>query len=214
VSGEILYDISQPIRPGMPVWPGDTDFGIERTWVLEGACPVNVSRLTMSTHTGTHADSPLHYHNDGAASADVPLAPYIGPCQVISVPARSPFVEPSHFVGKVARGMKRVLLHTYSRFPHEKWVTEFTAIHSRAIDALAAHGVVLVGTDAPSLDPQESKTLDAHHAVRRHGLAILEGLVLDGVPDGTYELVALPLKIAGADAAPVRAVLRALPGLQ
>jgi arylformamidase len=69
----------------------------------------------------------------------------------------------------------------------------------------------LVGTDAPSLDPQETKTLDAHHAVRRHGLAILEGLVLDGVPAGTYELIALPLKIAGADASPVRAVLRALP---
>jgi arylformamidase len=210
VSGEILYDISQPVRPGIPVWPGDTAFAIERTWVLEGACPVNVSRLTMSTHTGTHADSPLHYHNEGVASADVPLAPYVGPCQVISVPAGSPFVEPSHFSGKLVRGVKRVLFHTYSRFPHERWVTEFTAIHAKAIDALAVQGVVLVGTDAPSLDPQESKTLDAHHAVRRHGLAILEGLVLDGVPDGTYELIALPLKIAGADAAPVRAVLRGI----
>jgi arylformamidase len=210
VSGEILYDISQPIRPGIPVWPGDTNLTIERTWVLEGACPVNVSRLTMSTHTGTHADSPLHYHNEGAASADVPLAPYLGPCQVISVPDGSAFVEPSHFGSKLAPGVTRVLFHTYSRFPHQKWVTEFTAVQATAIDALAARGVVLVGTDAPSLDPQESKTLDAHHAVRRHSLAILEGLVLDGVPDGTYELIALPLKIAGADAAPVRAVLRAL----
>jgi arylformamidase len=209
--GDVLYDISQPIRPGIPVWPGDTDFAIERTWVLEGGCPVNVSRLTMSTHTGTHADSPLHYHNEGAASADVPLAPYIGPCQVISVPKGSAFVEPSHFAGKLEPGIRRVLFHSYVRFPHREWVRDFTAVHAMTIDVLAAHGVILVGTDAPSLDPQESKTLDAHHAVRRHGLAILEGLVLDGVPDGTYELIALPLKIAGADASPVRAVLRALP---
>lgn len=208
--GDILYDISQPIRPAVPVWPGDTAFSIERTWVLEGACPVNVSRLTMSTHTGTHADSPLHYHNEGIAAADVKLTPYLGPCQVIRVPPGSPFVEPTHFADRLEPGLKRVLFHTYEKFPHQRWESAFTAIAAEAIDVLAGHGVVLIGTDAPSLDPEQSKTLDAHHAVRRHGLAILEGLVLDGVPDGTYELIALPLKIEGADAAPVRAVLRSL----
>lgn len=204
-----IYDISQPIRAGIPVWPGDTAFALERTWVLEGSCPVNVSRLTMSTHTGTHADSPLHYHNAGAASADVPLEPYIGLCQVISVPRGSPFVMPAHFEAKLQSGVGRVLFHTYASFPHGDWDTGFTAIDAKTIDALASRGVVLIGTDAASLDPQESKKLDAHHAVRRHGLAILEGLVLDDVPDGVYELIALPLKIEGADAAPVRAILRA-----
>jgi hypothetical protein len=87
----------------------------------------------------------------------------------------------------------------------------FPAIAPATIALLASKGVILVGTDAASLDPQDSKTLDAHHAVRRHGLAILEGVVLDAVPPGDYELIALPLKLAGMDASPVRAILRALP---
>jgi len=105
----------------------------------------------------------------------------------------------------------RVLLRTYDTAPQDAWDAQFTAVTPEAIALLAARGVVLVGIDTPSLDPQESKTLDAHHAVRRHRMAILEGVVLDAVAAGDYELIALPLKLAGMDASPVRAVLRALP---
>lgn len=102
----------------------------------------------------------------------------------------------------------RILIRTYDRNPVDRWDGDFAAIAPDAIDLLAARGVVLIGVDTPSLDPEPSKTLDAHRAVRRHGLSILEGLVLDDVEAGDYELIALPLKLVNLDAAPVRAVLR------
>jgi len=207
-----LWDISQPIRTGIPVWPGDTAYREERNWAIGPDCPVNVSRLTLSTHTGTHADAPLHYDADGAPVGALGLDPYLGRCQVIHVPPGTPHVRPQHVAPVLAAGIRRVLFRTYERFPHDGWDPDFTAIDAAAIDDLAARGVVLVGIDSPSLDPQNSKTMDAHQAVRRHGLAILEGLVLDHVPEGEYELIALPLPLAGADASPVRAVLRELPG--
>src|SRR3546814_390611 len=108
-------------------------------------------------------------------------------------------------------GATRVLLRTYERFPHRAWDSDFTAIASEVVARLGAMGVRLIGTDAASLDPEQSKTLDAHHAVKAADMRILEGLVLDDVPPGRYELVALPLRIVGADASPVRAILRDLP---
>ena len=105
----------------------------------------------------------------------------------------------------------RVLIRTYDAFPHHAWRSDFTATSAEAVRLLASRGVVLIGVDAPSLDPETSKTLDAHHAVREAGMRILEGLVLDDVPPGDHELIALPLPLAGLDAAPVRAVLRELP---
>ena len=205
-----LYDITQPVRVGVPVWPGDTAYGEERTWAIGPGCPVNVSRLTLSTHTGTHADAPLHYDAAGAPIGAVDLSPYLGPALVLHLPPGLATVQPDHLGGRVPAGTERVLLRTCARFPHGAWDPDFTAIAAATIDRLAGLGVRLIGTDTPSLDPQTSKTLDAHLAVRRHGMAILEGLVLDAVPEGAYELIALPLKLATADAAPVRAVLRAL----
>jgi len=94
--------------------------------------------------------------------------------------------------------------------PEAAWDKDFRAISPATIELLAANGVILIGTDTPSLDTQESKTMDAHHAVQRHHMSILEGLVLDDVPEGDYELIALPLKLMTLDASPVRAVLREL----
>ena len=94
--------------------------------------------------------------------------------------------------------------------PTAIWDSSFTAIAPATIDLLHAHGVRLVGIDTPSLDPEQSKLLDSHQRVRQHGMAILEGVVLDEVAEGDYELIALPLKISGCDASPVRAVLREL----
>jgi len=209
-----IRDISQALRPALPVWPGDTRFSAERTWDHD-ATPVAVSRFAMSTHGGTHADAPLHYARNGEAIEAMDLDAYVGPARVVD--ARS--------AGERAAGGRvtadwlaphlegvppRVLLRTFDRFPHDAWVSDFTAIAPDAIELLAARGVRLIGTDAPSIDPQESKTLDAHKAVLAAGMRILEGLVLDDVAAGDYELIALPLKLAGLDAAPVRAVLRDL----
>ncbi len=205
-----LWDISPAIRVGMPVWPGDTQYDATRTWTLGPGCPVNVSKFTMSTHTGAHADAPFHYDATGARAEALPLATYLGPCRVIHAIGAAR-IERAHVAGRLSRDAPRVLLRTYAQAPQERWDSAFPAVAADAIEAMAAAGVILVGVDTPSLDPQESKTMDAHLAVRRHALAILEGLVLDDVAEGDYELMALPLKLDGLDAAPVRAVLRELP---
>lgn len=205
-----LIDISPPVSPRLAAWPGDTPFAQERSWAIGPGCPVNVSRITMSTHTGAHADAPLHYAADGAPIDGLDLGRYIGPCRVIDVRGSGRRIEPDslrRFLGDIP---PRVLLRTYDRAPVETWDPDFTPVAAEAIDLLASHGVVLIGVDTPSLDPETSKTLDAHHAVRRNAMSILEGLVLDAVVPGDYELIALPLRLAELDAAPVRAVLREL----
>jgi arylformamidase len=136
---------------------------------------------------------------------------YLGPARVIDAIGVKPLIEPRHVETHLTAGVTRIIVRTYRRAPRERWDEEFTAVAPTTIELLARSGVVLIGIDTPSLDPQNSKTMDAHHAVRRHGLSILEGLVLDDVSAGDYELIALPLKLADLDAAPVRAVLRELP---
>ncbi len=211
MAGRALWDISPAIRQGMPVWPGDTKFDAQRTWRLDASCPVNVSKITLSTHTGAHADAPFHYHAAGARADELDLALYIGPCRVIDATGAGKRIEPGDLAPHLDGAVERVLVRTYAVAPQDSWDPDFRAMAPGAIDRLADYGIVLVGVDTPSLDPEQSKSMDAHRAVRRHGLAILEGLVLDGVPAGDYELIAPPLKLAGLDAAPVRAVLRALP---
>jgi arylformamidase len=205
-----LWDISPTISAAIPVWPGDTPFDASPTWDIKDGCPVRVSRMTMTTHLGAHTDAPSHYDPHGPSIDAVGLAPYLGPCRVIACIGVTT-VTPDHVAAHLDRVPPRVLLRTYARAPQAAWDPAFPAIAADTIALLAAQGVILVGTDAASLDPQDSKTLDAHHTVRRHGMAILEGVVLDDVPPGDYELIALPLKLAGMDASPVRAVLRALP---
>ena len=205
-----LWDISPAIGPGFPVFPGDTPFALRWTWSIGPGCPVNVSELMMSPHTGAHADAPLHYDPDGAAIADVPLDLYLGRCRVIHAMDAGPRVEPRHLGGALADVPERVLIRTARRARIDTWDPQFTAIAPATIDRLHAAGVRLIGVDTPSLDPADSKALDSHQRVRAHGMAILEGIVLDDVPAGDYELIALPLKIRGGDASPVRAVLREL----
>ncbi len=205
-----LWDITPTVSPAIPVWPGDTPFSASTTWEIGDGCPVKVSRITMSTHTGAHCDAPSHYDASGASIDAVSLDAYLGTCRVIDC-ADVSRVEPQHVSHALEALPPRVLLRTYAQAPTERWDSAFPSVAADTIALLARHGVRLVGIDSPSLDPQESKTMDAHHAVRKHGMAILEGIVLDGVPAGDYELIALPLKLAGMDASPVRAVLRELP---
>lgn len=203
-----LWDITQPLRPGLPVWPGDTAYSEEQTWQIDADCPVNVSKVTLSTHSGTHADAPLHYDPEGLPSGEVDLSFYLGPCLLLDVTGAGSLVQPADIAPALTDPAERLLLKTYRKTPLDQWDDSFTAIAPETIEAIAAAGYRLIGTDTPSLDPQTSKSMEAHHAVRRNGMAILEGLVLDAVPAGRYELIALPIKFANLDAAPVRAVLR------
>ena len=205
-----LWDISPPIHAAAPVFPGDTPF--QQIWTAEIApgCPVNVSAMTLSPHIGAHADAPLHYDPAGAAIGAVDLAPYLGPCRVIHAIGVRPLILWEH-LAHAAQGLPpRVLVRTYARMPVDAWDEQLAAFAPDTVERLADAGVLLIGIDSASIDPASSKTLDSHQVIRRRGLRVLENLVLDAVPEGDYELIALPLKLTTADASPVRAVLRSL----
>ncbi|MEE9196461.1 MAG: arylformamidase [Alphaproteobacteria bacterium] len=206
--GKKIYDISQALRPGIPVWPGDVHFKQSWTMQLDANCPVNVSELSLSAHTGSHADAPLHYANGAVSSGQLDLEPYLGPCQVIDARRAGALVRVEDIEERLLSRSERVIFKTYEAFPHAQWDSDFTAIDPATIDLLAAKGCLLVGLDSPSLDPETSKELPSHQRVLAHDMRVLEGLVLDDVPEGLYELIALPLKLTGGDASPVRAVLR------
>lgn len=205
----MLYDLSPTIRPEIPVWPGDTPFQTRLTWSIADGASVNLSAITTTPHLGSHADAPFHTEARGEGIADLPLDRYLGPCQVVKVPPM-PLIEPRHVDGIDLANPGRILFKTESVRDRRAFPERFTALSPELAALLAGKGALLVGMDTPSVDPFDSKTLDAHHALFRGGVLILEGLVLDGVPEGTYELIALPLKMAGLDASPVRAVLRTL----
>jgi arylformamidase len=176
---------------------------------LSPDCPVNVSTLTLSPHTGAHADAPLHYDPDGAAIGALDLAPFLGRCRVIHAIHCGPLVRWEHLAHALADLPERVLVRTYSTAPVDRWDPALAAFAPETIERLADIGVRLVGIDTASIDPADSKALPSHQVIRRRGLRVLENLLLDEVPEGDYELIALPLRLTTADASPVRAVLRA-----
>ncbi len=210
-----LWDISPPVQVGAPVFPGDTPFALAWPARIGPGCPVNVSTLTLSPHTGAHADAPLHYDGAGMPIGLLDLAPYLGPCRVVHAIGCGPLVAWAHIAhacGPQALPLPpRVLVRTYAQAPLDAFDSALTAYAPETIERLADLGVLLVGIDTASIDPADSKPLPSHQVIRRRGLRVLENLVLDEVPEGDYELIALPLKLVTADASPVRAVLRALP---
>jgi arylformamidase len=162
-------------------------------------------------HLGAHADAPSHYGTDAAAIEARDLSYYLGPCQVMRVAVpRGVRVTRSMLPGPVRT--ERLLLATGTFPDPERFNEEFAALDPALVEGLAGEGVKLIGIDTPSVDLFSSKDLPAHHMFLKHDLAILEGVVLRNVPEGVYELIALPLRLVGFDASPVRAVLRSLPG--
>jgi arylformamidase len=171
---------------------------------------LDLSSVQTTVHIGAHADAPSHYRPDGAPIDARPLDRYYGPCQVVRVDvARGERVLPRHLPGPVTA--PRVLFATGTFPDPDAFTTDFAALSPELLDALAAQGVVLVGLDTPSVDPFDSKALESHQALARHDMAVLEGLVLSHVEPGRYTLIALPLRLEGADASPVRAALAPLP---
>jgi arylformamidase len=204
-----LWDISPAVSPTSPAFPGDTLYAQRWTAQIDPGCPVNVSAITMSPHLGAHADAPLHYARDGAAIGALQLEPFLGPCRVVHAIDCGAFVRPEDLSHAAAGMLPRVLVRTSLRAAVQ-WSPAFTAFDPRTIAWLATLGVRLVGIDTPSVDPADSKTLDSHRQLLAHDMRVLENLVLDEVPAGDYELIALPLKLSDADASPVRAILRSL----
>ncbi len=203
-----IWDISPPVDDNAAVFPGDTVYSQRVQFSLSPDCPVNVNSITLSPHTGAHADAPMHYASGGKSSGELDLLPYLGPCRVLHCMGCGPLVLPEHLAHALTDLPPRVLIRT-SRCASQSWAT-FTAIAPETMSLLATKNVTLVGIDTPSVDPADSQTLPSHHQLLIHNMRVLECLVLDDVPAGDYELIALPLKLMRADASPVRAILREL----
>lgn len=201
-----IIDISPPITERLAVWPGDAPFRRKVALSIALGANIDLSAIDTTLHLGAHADAPSHYIAGGEDIARRPLDLYYGACQVMRVDVgRGERVLPSHLREEVRA--PRVLVRT-GTFPDPTvWNTDFASLSPDLIEHLAARGVVLVGIDTPSVDPFDDKVLLTHQALARHGVANLEGLVLDHVAPGVYTLIALPLPIVGADASPVRAAL-------
>ena len=206
-----LWDISPPVDASSPVFPGDTPYTQQWAATLGEDCPVNVSAITLSPHVGAHADAPLHYDPQGAAVGALELTPFLGRCRVIHAIGPGPLITAAHLQHALHELPERVLVRTYRHMPLDRFDGQLTAFDADAVQHLADLGVKLIGTDSASIDPADSKQLPSHQVIRQRGLRVLENLWLDNVPEGDYELIALPLKLMSADASPVRAVLRELP---
>ena len=203
----MLYDITPVITPKLAVWPGDTPLSREVLMDMARGDNITLSTLRATVHLGAHADGPNHCGEDALAIDERSLDYYLGPCQVIKVDVAhaTPITVPM-----LARDITvpRVLFATGTYPDPDNWNADFAALSVELIDFLHDRGVITVGIDTPSVDLFESKDLPAHNAILRCDMAILEGLMLRDVPEGTYELIALPLPLVGFDASPVRAVLR------
>lgn len=204
---ENWIDISQVLHDKIPVWPGDTPFEYKVSWGMEESGSVNVGQVTMSTHTGTHIDAPFHFESDGKKVIDLDFQLYIGVALVIHVdkPASIGLKE---LEGIDISGVKRLLIRTDSWQDKTVFPEFIPHIDPELAAYLAEQGVQLLGLDLPSVDPLDSMELNAHHELNNHGIHILEGLVLDQIEPGEYELAALPLPLEQGDGSPVRAVIR------
>lgn len=204
-----LYDISPALSPQLGVWPGDRPLSREILLDLARGDSVTLSTLTATVHLGAHADAPSHY-GPGAPTIEArSIDLYLGPCQVMHVDAaRRSRINVAQLSGAVLA--PRLLLRTGTFPDPERWNDDFAALDPALVEHLAARGVRLIGLDTPSVDLIDSQDLPSHAAFLRHDMAILEGLVLAAVPEGLYELIALPLRLVGFDASPVRAVLRTI----
>ncbi len=203
-----LIDISPVIDASIAVWPGDTPYVRTINTDMAAGGNLTLSDIRCTVHVGAHADAPSHYVADGEDIAARGLHYYVGPCVVLHVDGVcGRRIMPADVQGKPITAA-RVLFRT-GTFPDPRaWNEDFASLSPELVDFLHGMGVITIGIDTPSVDPFDSKALEAHQALARHDMANLEGLVLDGVAEGRYELIALPLRLAGADGSPVRAVLR------
>lgn len=200
-----MIDITRKLFSGHPVWPGDTRFSYDLTWKISQGSSVNVGKISGTTHLGTHLDAPWHYQDDGERLESVPLSTLVGPCQVVDARGQT-YLTKAWLETTVLS--ERTLFYTGQPNHWDSFPEVFMYVLPEAVSYMASQGVRLYGTDCPSVDPLDSKDLPGHKTFAKAGIYIIEGLALEGVAAGNYELTALPLNLVGADAAPVRAILR------
>jgi arylformamidase len=202
-----ILDITPVVNPRLAVFPGDTPFSQNVAMDMRAGDHLTLSSITCTVHLGAHVDAPNHYERDGKSIEQRSLSYYLGPAQVIEVACRHGERLQLSDIQNIKITAPRVLFKTKSFPDPYHWNGDFMSLSAELVEELARQGVKLVGIDTPSIDLAEDKILQSHHAVARHDMAILEGIVLDQVKPGMYQLIALPLSIERADATPVRAVL-------
>jgi len=215
--GMSLIDISVPVSPASPWWPGDTPFSCGWTWDMAAGDSVNVSTITSSPHVGTHADAPLHVRPGTPGADALPLSAFYGVAVVVDVSDLTGVIDDGVLadrvraaVGSGNAGIQRLLLKTGRSVASGTFPDQWPVLTAGTVTRLVDQGLQLLGVDSPSVDDRESKTLAVHHALFDHGAYVLENLDLRTVTPGVYELIAFPTKLVDLDAAPVRAVLRTL----
>jgi arylformamidase len=203
-----IFDISQTLCREMAVWPGDPEFRSRWSMRIEKGESSNVSAVDMCLHSGTHVDAPLHLNASGSDIASIPLDHFIGAVRVFEISAEK-CIRLSDLSPLDWQNVDRVLFRTRcSSQPESAFDSSFVYLDESAAGFLTQKGILLVGTDAPSVDAFDSQYLPSHRILLGNGIAILEGVRLENVPPGDYELICVPLKLAGLDGSPVRAILR------
>ncbi|TFD97686.1 arylformamidase [Jeotgalibacillus sp. R-1-5s-1] len=203
-----IIDISMSLSERTAPWPGDTRFSYEVSWGMEESGSVNVGKLEMSAHSGTHIDAPFHFTEDGKKVHELEIDRYITSAAVVDVTGKETiFIE--DLQSKLeSKKVNAILLKTESWRDRSVFPEKIPVMDHNVPSFLADKGIRLIGLDLPSVDPIDNKELENHHKLLDKDIYILEGLVLDHVEEGVYELIALPLNIVGADGSPVRAILR------
>jgi len=206
MNGKEIIDITPVINSEMAVFPGDTKFSRKELLSFDQGHNLVLSSIESTVHLGAHTDSPSHYSSEGRSIEKVDLKRYLGPAQVIEVKIpRGERIKKEHFSEEIKA--PRILFKTGSFPDPYSWNADFNSLSPELIDYLNEQGVKLVGIDTPSVDTSDDKELLSHNKIYFYNLSILEGIVLNNVEPGLYDLVALPLPIAGGDASPVRAIL-------
>jgi len=201
-----IIDISQPLSAGMTVWPGDTPFETSQVMRMADGDACDVGSITLGLHTGTHADAPGHFLQQGRSIADCELDAFVGEALVVDATDSVP-VGPQHLSSLGGTFPERILFKTGTGVA-QSWHDAFSYLALSTARALANGSVRLIGVDTPSVDSAQSTTHDTHRVLAAAGVIILENLALDHVQPGVYDLMALPLKLEGMEASPVRAILR------
>ena len=202
-----IFDISPYISSSTAVFPGDTQFQRNELMSTQDGDHLSLSFIKTTLHIGAHTDAPNHYHKNGLDIASRDINYYLGECQVIEVKLKKKERITSRHIENIKVTAPRILFKTNSYTNPDQWTSDFNSLSAGLVDYLAKKNVKLIGIDTPSVDPSDDKNLESHLAIYQHDMAILEGITLSEVKPGQYKLIAIPLKIKGADASPVRAIL-------
>ena len=202
-----IYDISPPLDASIPVWPGDVPFTREQSLRLDRGDSFDLSHMSLSLHTGAHMDAPSHFLPGAPTIDQVDLRRCVGPARVVTIGGRRE-IRPADLEDRLINMPPRLLVRSTPTNDFSTFRSEFSYFGAEVAAMLVGQGIVLVGTDAPSIDRFDDAALPAHRAFGEAGVLILENLLLNDMPDGDYELIALPLRISGGEASPVRAILR------